>query len=71
MEQVSTFRTSEYTMQELDREARAAVKGRGRFLRWTVKLDTYQDGIPLTVTCLKVYYWSKSMEMEQATHVAI
>ena len=65
------MRTTEYTKQELDREARSAVKNRGKFIRWTIKLATWQEGTQQTVTCLKVYYHSKYLGMEQATHVSI
>ena len=65
------MRSTEYTKKELDREARNAVKGKGKLLRWTIRLDTWNSGIQQTAICLRVYYFSKEFEREQITHVAI
>ncbi len=64
------MRTTEYTRDELNREARNAVKGRGRLLHWTIFLATTENS-GVTYPSIKVYYFSKELQAEQATHVSI
>jgi len=64
------MRSTEYTKDELNREARSAVKGRGKLLRWTIYLSTSDNGD--TFPSLKVYYQPHDEETGVSTvHVTI
>ncbi len=60
----------EYTAAELGREARAAVKGKGRFIRWALALYQFESGKGCSVS-LKCTYFSRELEAEQVTYMSI
>ncbi len=63
------MRQTEYTREELTREAQSAVKRQGKFLRWTLNLTTTPEG--QTFPRLKVYYLSTISKTVETLHVAI
>jgi len=62
--------TSEYSNKDLTREARATVKGRGRYIGWTLEIFDFKSGRGSSVS-LKVRYHSRELGAEQVRYVAI